>query len=532
MATLSAGTLTIDYTASGTTSETVTLTNDGTNINLTGNVTGAIVNPVGSVNKIVVQDSGGGTNQRLTLAGTADYSLSAGLQISGVDILTVARAINASGTSNIAIAATNLVSIEAQISLVDGDLTLNSQTIDIEAGLSSGGDITLTGEGGHHITQSGGTIQAATGILTINAPGGYATFNSIGNKAAQLVIGANAIAYVNGSFDSTGFVQVDGTLSGKGSAGVVTVLGTGRVRPSGQYGLNKLTTGNIALNAGSIFEISTGFQLVTNGTINLGGATLNVTLGLLPASNQVFKIIDNQGSGDVSGTFNGYSEGSTVVVSGVGYTLSYHGGDGNDVTLTAPVLAPRVDNILFGDGTGQRSMVRQMVVNFSEPVSFVGDAVEAFTLFRAGPTSGPSAGPTGFVDLHATPNAGPTSSVTITFSGSLKEFNSLRDGFYNLTIDASMVSGIGGALDGGAGQGSNFTEIGSTSGHKLFRLFGDGGNNLNGNGVGAGDASIGFLSDFVAFRNAFNTSNTIFDSDDNGIVDFLTDFIRFRRQWA
>src|SRR4051812_21688405 len=64
-ATLSAGILTIGYTSISTTAESVTLINDGTNIILIGDVSGSTTNPVASVSKIVVQDSGGSINQKL-----------------------------------------------------------------------------------------------------------------------------------------------------------------------------------------------------------------------------------------------------------------------------------------------------------------------------------------------------------------------------------------------------------------------------------------------------------------------------------
>src|SRR5437016_2565330 len=92
-ATLSSGVLTIDYTAAGFTAEAVTLTNNGTNITLTGNIAGATTNPVASVNRIVLQDSGGGTAQSATLTGTSAFSLSGGLSCSDIETATFKQAI-------------------------------------------------------------------------------------------------------------------------------------------------------------------------------------------------------------------------------------------------------------------------------------------------------------------------------------------------------------------------------------------------------------------------------------------------------
>src|SRR4029077_9672799 len=78
-ASLASGVLTINYTATGTTAEAVTLTNNGTNIALTGNISGTTNPTTASVTKIVVTASGNSNNQSITMAGTASYTLSGGL---------------------------------------------------------------------------------------------------------------------------------------------------------------------------------------------------------------------------------------------------------------------------------------------------------------------------------------------------------------------------------------------------------------------------------------------------------------------
>lgn len=45
-------------------------------------------------------------------------------------------------------------------------------------------------------------------------------------------------------------------------------------------------------------------------------------------------IIDNDGADSVTGAFTGLAEGATVALGDLVYTISYCGGDGNDVTLT------------------------------------------------------------------------------------------------------------------------------------------------------------------------------------------------------
>jgi len=55
------------------------------------------------------------------------------------------------------------------------------------------------------------------------------------------------------------------------------------------------------------------------------------------AGRRVFTIVSNDGADAVTGTFAGRPEGATVVFNGVNLRLSYAGGTGNDITLSAPL---------------------------------------------------------------------------------------------------------------------------------------------------------------------------------------------------
>jgi hypothetical protein len=192
---------------------------------------------------------------------------------------------------------------------------------------------------------------------------------------------------------------------------------------------------------------------------------------------------------------------------------------GNPISSTLTILdndaaaAPTVTSVTFGDGTNQRSMIKQLVVTFSEAVNFSPAVVSAFTLSRTG-----TGGATGDVTLSANPATGPASAVTITFAGAFTQDDSLIDGFYDLIISAGVVSGAGGALDGNNDgiAGGNYTVTGNTT-NKFFRLYGD----------ADGDATTTLL-DFAVFRAAFNLGpNSVFDFDNSGNIDLL-DFAAFR----
>src|SRR5439155_1123589 len=116
--------------------------------------------------------------------------------------------------------------------------------------------------------------------------------------------------------------------------------------------------------------------------VDLGGATFNPTAGVgfaLPAASPLV-LIDNDGTDPVTGQFAGLPEGANLVVGGLTVTVSYRGGDGNDVILTT---APIVASVDVNGGAVQRSRVTQLAVTFSTIVDPVPLAA-AFTLTLAG----------------------------------------------------------------------------------------------------------------------------------------------------
>jgi parallel beta-helix repeat protein len=97
---------------------------------------------------------------------------------------------------------------------------------------------------------------------------------------------------------------------------------------------------NLVLNAGDQLSLEINGaatactdhdQLVVNGTVTLGSATLVVDLGMyMPASGDEIVIISNDGGDAVVGQF---AQGPTINVGGNIFSINYAGGDGNDVVL-------------------------------------------------------------------------------------------------------------------------------------------------------------------------------------------------------
>ncbi len=77
-------------------------------------------------------------------------------------------------------------------------------------------------------------------------------------------------------------------------------------------------------------------QLNVVGQVNLTGVNLNRTGSFVPSSINSYTIVSNDGTDPIIGAFNGLAEGATVTVNGVAMTITYAGGDGNDVVLLPP----------------------------------------------------------------------------------------------------------------------------------------------------------------------------------------------------
>jgi hypothetical protein len=78
-------------------------------------------------------------------------------------------------------------------------------------------------------------------------------------------------------------------------------------------------------------------QLQAGGSIELGGATLNLTVGFEPPVGTSFEILSNTGSAPVTGAFNGLPEGAVFSQSSYPFQITYQGGTGgNSVVLTGP----------------------------------------------------------------------------------------------------------------------------------------------------------------------------------------------------
>jgi autotransporter-associated beta strand protein len=223
-----------------------------------------------------------------------------------------------------------------------------------------GGELEKSGDGLLKLTSaniySGGTL-VSDGALAVN--------NTSGSG-----VGAGDVA-VNGAI-----LGGSGTLGAVGDASNVTLTG-GTLAPGNLTGtlgatlplpqLPNLNTspgvlsilGSLSFDSAAALHIDlTGSavgtqydQVVSNGSISLGGATLNFALGdFVPVGNETFTLVNNTGVGAINGEFGNYTQGAMVDLAGKTFFINYQGGaGGNDVVLSP--TAPGIENANFdGDG--------------------------------------------------------------------------------------------------------------------------------------------------------------------------------------
>jgi fibronectin-binding autotransporter adhesin len=237
-----------------------------------------------------------------------------------------------------------------------GDLTFDQSTypnfvcnadLTLGAPVRFGAAITSVYTGAIHV--NGQTLTIDSYNTSLNGPlHGTGTVHLSGSGVS--IAGSGTFTgTIQGTLDIAGAIPgaaTNGTLSGTGTVGAATINGSlylgGKMPCCGDtHAIGTLHTGSLSMNAGSQFfydlaPAAASDLLRVAGSVVLNGSSLFVTLvSGAPSAGQTFLVIDNDGNDAVSGTFAGLSEGAAVPASGASLTISYKGGDGNDVVLTA-----------------------------------------------------------------------------------------------------------------------------------------------------------------------------------------------------
>ena len=234
-----------------------------------------------------------------------------------VKTVTLSGSINATATVSVTMSYANLT--------LSGTVT-GADNITVQEGTSATPALTV------------GSTVSHSALKTTTVTGDHSSTDYDTQENNLLIISADATAKdisVNG-----------GTLKGTGTVGVIT-MASGSVAPGQSPGC--LSSGNLNYIGGSLDIELAGTTVCTEydqqtvtGTVSLGSdlTTLNTTLlnSYKPALNSTYTIISNDASDAVTGTFKGLAEGATFQVSGYTFSISYKGGDGNDVVLTTTAV--------------------------------------------------------------------------------------------------------------------------------------------------------------------------------------------------
>jgi hypothetical protein len=180
---------------------------------------------------------------------------------------------------------------------------------------------------------------ASVVTLSSDSPAFFGILNPNPGTLNVNAIFANASADLSSSFAGT-------TLAGTGSIGGAVKIGAlTHLAPGYKTTTGVLGTGNLLLQSPSAaLDIRLGgsvagvgySQVNVTGTVTLGG-TLNMILqpGYTPPVGTSYTIIKNDGNDAVIDTFFGLPEGAKFIASGTPFGISYIGGTGNDVVITA-----------------------------------------------------------------------------------------------------------------------------------------------------------------------------------------------------
>jgi len=313
---------------------TVSATGAGLNLTLSTSNTGGTSD--NDITLGVFNATGGSLVADLTAdAGSSgDVMVTDEITLSG-NLSATANAIDlgADVTSAIDQSYTGPVTLSAPVTLTADDISLigtvdnggNLLTIDV-GGTSSAANFAISGAGG--LTKDG------SGTFSL---GGASTYDG----ATTVADGTLSVA---GSLDMGAPVTVQngGTLAGTGTIGrPISVQSGGTLSPGTSPGA--LSTGNLTLASGSSFDVEaqapfmtagTDYdQLDVTGTVDLTGSTLSFTATGAPTDSRLLTLISNDGGDAVTGTFAGLPEGATVTSGSFSGTISYIGGDGNDVAI-------------------------------------------------------------------------------------------------------------------------------------------------------------------------------------------------------
>ena len=337
-----------------------------------------------------LQKSGPG---RLSLDGTEDNSFVGPLTVSdGLLVLNKTNALAVPGalviSDNTANATARPVGPEqiannASVTVNPlGRLEMLVDSFETIAGLSGLGEVTF--DHGTLVVGANNANATFRGQLKGAGNGGHTNLIKIGTGNFQLLNnththdGATIVRAGLFRMDATQLasmilVEDGGTLGGFGTCGAVQVNTRGRVTGSHVGPTARLTVGSIPFSPGAVLHADLGGttagtghdQLRVTGGQNLNNASLHVNYKYAGSPGDTFVILDNQNASPINGTFAGLPEGTVFTTNGIGFRITYVGGNGNDVALTLLSQAVPAEIKIIEHISGQAKMLATGSIGFT-----------------------------------------------------------------------------------------------------------------------------------------------------------------------
>ncbi|WP_374562614.1 putative Ig domain-containing protein [Ideonella sp.] len=328
-------------------------------------------------NGIVLIGSGGTVDAAAALTLSGALSGDGPLGVQGGGAVTLSNSGNATNFTGTTTVQGGTLRVAGDANLGAGAVTLNGGTLTLTAA-----DATI--DNALVLSVSGGTVQADANATLSGAITGSGDLTKAGNAVLTL---SGTSAYTGITRVQSGTLQVTGALDGTAQVDVAsgaTLAGTGGIGTSGSNGvvvvgaggtlapgLGTGSTGTLTLHHGLVFDAGahllaeargsvagSGYdQVVVEGAVTLNGGALTLDLGNYAATaGEVYTVISNDAVDAVANTFDGQPEGTIFTAAdGRDLQLSYVGGDGNDIALTALNAAPVVANPLVDQGATEDS---------------------------------------------------------------------------------------------------------------------------------------------------------------------------------
>ncbi|MEM9835243.1 MAG: T9SS type A sorting domain-containing protein [Bacteroidota bacterium] len=207
------------------------------------------------------------------------------------------------------------------------------------------GEVMIINSGGNGIyVADDAPIIETTGSVVVKDAGGHgirfinsidfsirnAGILSISGSALNAVERGNISNFIGSTFRGDGNVNTNFSHSRDATVEVGDAVGCLTFENRAN-----LEDGIIAFSINGTIACSEYDQITFNATADISDAQLVLTGDYTPALGASFTLLNNNIDNAIRGTFAGLAEGDTLIQNGTAWQISYAGGDGNDVVITA-----------------------------------------------------------------------------------------------------------------------------------------------------------------------------------------------------